>query len=210
MTDAETTGGRRERKKAATRRALADAALRLFLERGYDQVGVREIAEAADVSVTTLFNHFPGGKEALVFDEDADHEAALVAAVTERPEGQSIPEALRAYLISRVADPSGEDPRMRDFHRLVDETPALRGASRAMWMRHEQALAAALATATGRPADDLLCAAYAHFTLSILFFAHSHPDPTTVVTDLSTLLESGWTTTITTHPPHTPTHNATP
>ncbi|WP_280454554.1 TetR/AcrR family transcriptional regulator, partial [Nocardia brasiliensis] len=61
-----TEPGRRERKKAANRQALADAALRLFLERGYDAVGVREIADAADVSVATLFKHFPGGKEALV------------------------------------------------------------------------------------------------------------------------------------------------
>ncbi|WP_147264659.1 TetR/AcrR family transcriptional regulator, partial [Streptomyces sp. NBRC 110611] len=58
--------GRRERKKAQTRKALADAALRLFLERGYDGVSVKDVAEAADVSVTTLFKHF-SGKEALVF-----------------------------------------------------------------------------------------------------------------------------------------------
>ena len=82
------TVGRRERKKAATRQAIADTALRLFLERGYDQVGVREIAEAADVSVTTLFKHFPG-KEALVFDQDADREAELVAAVGDGPPGRA-------------------------------------------------------------------------------------------------------------------------
>ncbi|MBS2532549.1 helix-turn-helix transcriptional regulator, partial [Catenulispora sp. NF23] len=76
-----TEPGRRERKKAAIRQSLADTARDLFLERGYDAVGVREIAEAADVSVATLFNHFPDGKEALVFDQDADREAALVAAV---------------------------------------------------------------------------------------------------------------------------------
>ncbi|WP_280456240.1 helix-turn-helix domain-containing protein, partial [Nocardia brasiliensis] len=70
-----TEPGRRERKKAANRQALADAALRLFLERGYDAVGVREIADAADVSVATLYKHFPGGKEAQVFDQDADREA---------------------------------------------------------------------------------------------------------------------------------------
>lgn len=97
MTDTDTGSGaapapmgRRERKKAATRQAIADAALRLFLERGYDDVGIREIAEAADVSTTTLFKHFPV-KEALVFDEDAENEARLLAAVRERPAGQSIP-----------------------------------------------------------------------------------------------------------------------
>ncbi len=90
--------GRRERKKAATRRAIADAALRLFLERGYDAVGIREIADAADVSTTTLFKHFPV-KEALVFDEDDDQEERLLTAVRERPAlpehpGRAAPHAL--------------------------------------------------------------------------------------------------------------------
>jgi AcrR family transcriptional regulator len=51
--------GRRERKKAQTRKAIADAALELFSERGYDNVGVREVADAADVALSTLFKHFP-------------------------------------------------------------------------------------------------------------------------------------------------------
>src|SRR5215475_5880055 len=90
--------GRRERKKAATRQAIADAALRLFLERGYDEVGIREIADAADVSTTTLFKHFPG-KEALVFDQDRNREAVLVAAVRERAAGQSVVDALRQHVL---------------------------------------------------------------------------------------------------------------
>ena len=45
--------GRRERKKAATRQKIADTALRLFLERGYDAVGIRDVAAEADVAVTT-------------------------------------------------------------------------------------------------------------------------------------------------------------
>ncbi|CAM5612139.1 TetR/AcrR family transcriptional regulator OS=Streptomyces tendae OX=1932 GN=GUR47_06055 PE=4 SV=1 [Streptomyces tendae] len=88
------TPGRRERKKAATRQAIADAALELFLEHGFDRVSVRDVAERADVSTTTLFAHFPS-KEALVFDREADVDAALAAAVRERPEGQGVVEALR-------------------------------------------------------------------------------------------------------------------
>jgi hypothetical protein len=50
--------GRRERKKAAARQKIADTALRLFLEREYDAVGIREVAAEADVAVATLFSYF--------------------------------------------------------------------------------------------------------------------------------------------------------
>ncbi|MEZ0091732.1 TetR/AcrR family transcriptional regulator [Streptacidiphilus sp. EB129] len=189
------TGGRRERKKAATRQAIADTALRLFLERGYEQVGVREIAEGADVSVSTLFNYFPQGKEALVFDEDARNEAALVRAVTDRPPGQTIPQALRAHLTGFVGSAHTQDPRFADFRRLIQETPALREYARTMWLRHESALAGALAEQTGRPADDLICAAYARFTLEALAFAGSRPDPAAAIDQACLLLDQGWTTT---------------
>ncbi|GAB3876995.1 hypothetical protein GCM10029964_025180 [Kibdelosporangium lantanae] len=140
--------GRRERKKAQTRRSLADAALRLFMERGFDQVGVKDVADEADVSVTTLFKHFPS-KEALLFDEADDIEAGLVAAVRNRPPDQSIPHALKNHL-TRV-DSHNNDPRFADFLKLVDTTPALRDYAHRMWMRHETALAAAIAAETGAP-----------------------------------------------------------
>jgi AcrR family transcriptional regulator len=181
--------GRRERKKAATRQALADAALRLFLERGYDQVSVRDVAEAADVSTTTVFKHFPG-KEALVFDLEADREAALVAAVRDRPAGQSVPAALHAYVrrVCRVAD----HPDFAAFQRLIADTPALRAYSRAMWMRHEAALARAVAEDAGAAEDDPSCAALAHFALESLALARDHPDPDAVVGAAFALLERGW------------------
>jgi AcrR family transcriptional regulator len=49
--------GLRERKKARTRRLIADAAARLFAERGYEQVAVSDVARAADVSEQTVYNH---------------------------------------------------------------------------------------------------------------------------------------------------------
>ena len=88
--------GRRERKKAETRQALVAAARRLFLERGYDEVTVAQIADEADTAVTTLFNHFPDGKEALVFGDTADeNERALSLAAAVRGTG-SVPAALEA------------------------------------------------------------------------------------------------------------------
>src|SRR3954471_6936813 len=110
--------GRRERKKAQTRKALADAALELFLDRGYDQVGVREVADAADVSVTTLFKYFPS-KEALVFDLDEDIEAALVAAVRDREPGRPILQALREHILYRATVVAAFS-HTRAFTRIVE------------------------------------------------------------------------------------------
>ena len=60
--------GLRESKKLHTRQVIADAAMQLFAQRGFDHVTVAEVAEAAAVSEKTVFNYFPT-KEDLFFDE---------------------------------------------------------------------------------------------------------------------------------------------
>ncbi|MCQ8187420.1 TetR/AcrR family transcriptional regulator [Streptomyces rugosispiralis] len=182
--------GRRERKKAATRQALADAALRLFLDRGFDQVSVRDIAEAADVSTTTVFKHFPS-KEALLFDLDSDREAALIAAVRDRPEGMSVPRALCEHTLRMHSDGT-DDPEMARFVELTESTPGLREYGRRMLMRHEAALAAAIAETTGVPADDPGCAALAHFALETVGFARGRADARRSIEAAFALLEHGW------------------
>ncbi|MFI1740557.1 TetR/AcrR family transcriptional regulator [Streptomyces sioyaensis] len=187
---AETTTGRRERKKARTRQALADAALRLFTERGFDNVGVREVAEAADVSLSTLFKHFPN-KEALVFDLDADIESALVAAVRDRAPGQPVLHALRDHMVHTRTVIRADDP----FFVLVESTPALRDYARLMWSRHEKTLAAALADATGLAPDTPAVAGLARFALEAPSIASASDDPARTMRELFTLLEHGWATT---------------
>jgi AcrR family transcriptional regulator len=182
--------GRRERKRAATRQAIADAALRLFLDRGYDKVSVRDVAEAADVSTSTLFMHFPG-KEALVFDQEADKEARLVAAVRERPPGRGVIAALRDHVLASWL-PIATDPRLSEFTDLVNSTPALRQYSERMWARHTDALAAAIAAETGAEPDDLACVSLARFVLEIPTLAAGRPDRRAAVDRLFDLLEQGW------------------
>ncbi|MEY2225777.1 TetR/AcrR family transcriptional regulator [Streptomyces sp. BF23-19] len=185
-----TTTGRRERKKAQTRQALTDAAVRLFTERGFDNVGVREVAEAADVSLSTLFKHFPS-KEALVFDLDTDIESALVAAVRDRAPGRPVLHALRDHMVRTRTAVRTDDPTFV----LVESTPALRDYARRMWLRHEQTLAAALAEATGLTPEAPAVAGLARFTLESASIARASEDPARTMRDLFTLLEHGWAAT---------------
>jgi AcrR family transcriptional regulator len=182
--------GRRERKKAATRHAIADAALRLFLERGYAQVSIRDIAEAADVATTTLFKHFPG-KEALVFDQDEDREAELTAAVRQRPAGQGIVAALRDHVHTSWL-PIATHPLRAGFTDLVESTPDLREYAERMWTRHTDALTAAIADDLGVSHDDIACRALARFVLEIPALTRGSQDPARAVDEVFDLLTNGF------------------
>ena len=184
-----TTNGRRERKKAATRAAIAAAARRLFLERGFDGVTVREVAEEADVSATTLLNYFPT-KEALVFDRDADIEAALVRSVVERPAGTAPLAALRAHLHERATFATTA-PGAATFREFVRSARSLVDYERAMWLRHQEALAVALAQESGRPADDPQCRLIAAFAVQTLTVAVGAEDPGQVIDLGLDLIERG-------------------
>jgi AcrR family transcriptional regulator len=187
------TGGRRQRKNAQTRAALAEAALRLFLEKGYDAVSVKEIADAVDISVPTLFNHVPDGKEALIFDDGTERRESLLAAVHERKAGQSVMAALREFMSGRgpfVAEPTADFRRRTD---LIMNTPALRGYSRTLWIRCEEPLAAAIAAEVGKPPDDLTARAVARYVLEIPQFVGDAADPLDALGAVFDLLEHGLT-----------------
>ena len=98
--------GRRERKKAEVRQRISDAATDLFLRRGFDQVSVSEIAEAADVARPTVFAHFPR-KEDLFFDRYSEVADQLTRAVRQRPAGTSAVSALRDALAAAAQVRSG-------------------------------------------------------------------------------------------------------
>lgn len=171
------TMGRRARKRLQTRRAIADAALRLFLERGYDEVSVKEIADIVDVSVPTLFKYVPDGKEALMFDDGVERREGLLAAVRERPAGQSVMAALREFMSGRGPFATDPTPEFRRILELITNTPALRGHSRTLWLRCERDLAAAIAAEIGRASDDVAARAAARYVLEIPEFIGNKPDP---------------------------------
>ena len=116
--------GRREQRKAETRRRLTEDAFALFVERGFDHVTVADVAAAAGVSVTTLFSYFPT-KESLVFDPDGRQLEALIVAVRTRPVGVSVLDVVEQYADEALALFADEDVR-RAYGALVAATPSLR------------------------------------------------------------------------------------
>jgi AcrR family transcriptional regulator len=184
--------GRRERKKAATRKAISNAATELFLERGFDHVSIREVAEKADVSPTTVFAHFPQ-KEALIFDEDDDQREHLVAAVRDRAPETSISTALRDYFVAEIENPDEyDDDEVARFMGLINSTPALADYGQRMWLRHEDALAAVVAADLGldEPSREVL--AFARFVLQTQLLSLAQPDAKATVDAAFALLEPGW------------------
>jgi AcrR family transcriptional regulator len=181
--------GRRLRKKAATRASIAQAARELFLERGFDAVSVREIADRADVSPTTVFTHFPH-KEALAFgDEDVRHDR-LVAAVADRPPGTSISAALKAHYLAEINALRSEPER--SLLALMEQTPALVEYAERMWFRHEDALIAAITDELGLPEPSDEIRFYVRFALQIQLSATRDPNPESTIDAGFQLLDEGW------------------
>ncbi|PNG90038.1 TetR/AcrR family transcriptional regulator [Streptomyces malaysiensis] len=181
--------GRRERKKAATRAAILEAATTLFLARGFDAVTVREIADEADVSPKTVFTHFPH-KEALVFSDEGERHERLIAAVSGRLPGTTISDALKAHYHSEIAELQSEP--QRQILALMEDTPALIDYAEKMWLRHEEALVAAITEELGleEPSDEIRL--YVRFALQIQLVAVREADPAPTIDAGFRLLDKGW------------------
>ncbi|UOZ05629.1 TetR/AcrR family transcriptional regulator [Amycolatopsis sp. WQ 127309] len=97
-----TSPGLRERKKARTRRLIADTAARLFAEHGYEHVSVSDVAREAEVAEQTVYNYFRT-KEQLVTDREEQIRQRLCDLVRDRPAGTSPAAAVRGFVLESVA-----------------------------------------------------------------------------------------------------------
>ncbi|WP_328444030.1 TetR family transcriptional regulator [Amycolatopsis sp. NBC_00438] len=155
--------GLRERKKLRTRAAISTAAITLFLERGFDAVGVAEVARVAEVSKRTLFAYFPS-KEDLVLHRFADHETDAADVVRARRPGQGPLAALREAFLRGLAEREPvtglcDAPEVVAVFRLVTGTPALVARLTEFTSAGEAALALALKEAEVPAPDAELAAA---------------------------------------------------
>lgn len=154
----------RERKKAETRQRISDVATVMFVERGFDNVTVTEIADAAGVSKVTVFNYFPR-KEDIFFDRFPQVREMLTEAVEGRHTGESPVSALRRLFLHFVAQGhpiGGFQDRYVAFWRTVLDSPALRARAREAMEEFEAHLAGLLTGIDPQPrlTAALVLAAY--------------------------------------------------
>ncbi|HEX4703601.1 MAG TPA: TetR family transcriptional regulator, partial [Pseudonocardiaceae bacterium] len=121
------TVGLRERKKAKTRAAIRQHAMRLFQEQGFADTTVDQIADAAEVSPSTFFRYFPTKEDVVLAD---DYDAQMVEAFRAQPPGLTPMQAIRAAMRA-VFDGMPEEAllRERDRIRMVKDVPELRAAA---------------------------------------------------------------------------------
>jgi AcrR family transcriptional regulator len=147
--------GLRDRKKQETRQTISDVATRLFVERGFENVSVADIAHEADVARKTVFNYFPR-KEDLVFDREEEGRTLVREAIAGRG-GRSPIGAFQTLMRTLV---ESQHPLFRmserpvQFWRTVKESPALTTRARELQVALADDLTGMLADAVGRPRSD--------------------------------------------------------
>ncbi len=144
--------GLRERKRVKTRALIQEHALRLFREQGYDETSIEEIAEAAEVSPSTVFRYFPTKPDLVIYD---DLDERMIEAFRAQPPELRAVQALRAVFRSAFGGLAGEElAQQREREALMRTVPELRSAMLGELARTLSEIAELVAERAHRPADD--------------------------------------------------------
>lgn len=152
--------GLRERKRLAAMLRIQSVALDLFEERGFDAVTVEEVAEASDVSPSSVYRYFGTKEQLVLWDEfDPDMLERLRTAVDD-----DVPlDGVRRIVMAGIRELAPEDERrMARRMRLAMATPALEQASVAQTYTMAELLGEVLAERLGRPVVDLEVQVFSH------------------------------------------------
>jgi AcrR family transcriptional regulator len=172
VTESEVPVGRRSRKRSQTKAALADAALRLFAEKGYENTTIEEITEVVDISSRTFFRYFPS-KEDVLFT-DVDHEPFL-AAIRAQPLDSNDLEAVRDAYISMLPNvDSAVTERTVLLKKALESTPALQGRNLQLQLEFRIVIAGALAQRRGLSEPDSATVLAAAIAQAVMHLAFDH------------------------------------
>jgi AcrR family transcriptional regulator len=158
--------GLRERKKARTKAALREHAMRLFQQQGYQATTVEQIAEAAEVSPSTFFRYFPTKEDVVLTD---DYDPLILAAFRAQPAQLRPVAALRAAMRAVFAGLPAEQVELeRERQALIMSVPELRAAMLDGLRSTIQLIAEAMAERVGRRPDELAVRTFAGAILGVV------------------------------------------
>ncbi|MEX2373758.1 MAG: TetR family transcriptional regulator [Dehalococcoidia bacterium] len=138
----------------AVREDIAEAALQLFLERGFVETTIDDIALAAGISRRTFFRYF-ATKDDTVLEYIAQTGGRFIERYMVRPDGEPTLAAVQAAVREVLEEVGSETERARALGRLIRETPSLRARHLTIHQQWELDLADAISHRRGAPADDL-------------------------------------------------------
>lgn len=176
MTSSPDRPGLRDRKKARTRAAIQDHALRLFIEQGYEATTVEQIAAAAEVSQSTFFRYFPTKEDTVSYDR---LDPVMIKSFLEQPKELPPIAAMRASIRETLAALPREASELEIARQqLIFEVPGLRARLIDQMRDGMDMLHDALARRLGREPDDLTVRTWSGVLLGVVLSAYfeSMPD----------------------------------
>lgn len=166
-------GERGGRPSATSPHALAAAAQRLFVERGFEAVSVEDITAAVGVSRRTFFRYFASKADVLWVESPAEL-ARLHALLAAAPRDHDYRPGLTEAVVAALDHPAGDAEWARHRALLVVTVPAVQAHAARVFAQWRSAAGVFAAGCVGQPADALLPLAVGHAALAGVQAAHEH------------------------------------
>jgi TetR/AcrR family transcriptional regulator, regulator of mycofactocin system len=161
------------RRRSTTPQQIADIAIELFAARGFDDVSVDDVAEAAGIARRTLFRYYPS-KNAIPWGEFDTHLAHLQDLLDGVDQRVPLGEALRAALLAFNTFDECETAQHRQRMRVILQTAELQAYSMTMYAGWREVIAGFVARRSGLTSTDLLPQTVAWTMLGVALSAYEH------------------------------------
>jgi TetR/AcrR family transcriptional regulator, regulator of mycofactocin system len=161
------------RRRSTTPQHITDVALRLFADRGFAEVSVDDVAQAAGIARRTVFRYY-GSKNAIPWGDFDAHLQHLGELLSQVDPSMPLGEALRTALLSFNTFDDSETIRHRQRMRVILQTAELQAYSMTMYAGWREVIAGFVARRTGVETDDLLAQTVAWTMLGVALSAYEH------------------------------------
>ncbi|SON58861.1 Putative mycofactocin biosynthesis transcriptional regulator MftR [Mycobacterium simulans] len=161
------------RRRSTTPNHISNVAIDLFADRGFAEVSVDDVAQAAGIARRTLFRYY-ASKNAIPWGDFDTHLAHLRDLLDNVDAGVPLNKALRAALLAFNTFDECETIRHRQRMRVILQTPELQAYSMTMYAGWREVIAEFVARRTGARATDLAPQTVAWTMLGVALSAYEH------------------------------------